>query len=722
MMESTAVMSGSQTVEVGGVSILFGLPSELVKVLQIKKLDLPMIWVCPSKFVSHGALMAEPEFPFYYYLFILGGTAKILKGEKIKIIGTRDQLARIRDILQTSLSNPSKEILRGWKIEEDLIEAQMKITEHFNRCPDGSLLTVDRAVEFIPIEDGVEIGNLSILAVGVNMFKVISPEGEINIDINIHQRPNPPLPNEIDPDFSLNRPKFGLISLSKCTSGFDKAGYTTAFMPVINSRFLMVDGCAWTSEAQQAVGVNSYEVDAYILSHVHGDHCSIYDKLVNGQRFKLITTYEIYRSFAYKASKVLGWSEESVMRIIDFIEVKPGEVFSWYGAEFHFFRTAHIVFTIGFKLLMEGKELVYFADSVWGDSLDDLCRLGVIFEKTRRTVQDAVKGVNKEIPDVLIMDAGIPPLHPSIEMISKTWKNERKANTFVTHRSVLPEGEKHLRLLYPGTQVELIPAPVADIGDISAVLYSPFASMLDPLWKNALISCKIRPIKKGEIVVEKGGQNDKFYIAVAGAYSVRDGDNSVIAILGTGDFFGEISLIRDVCCTATVKAETNGRLLEVAKDLFLEMVGKGGLRQWLENIHQFRSVFIQCGIAKDLGARVINEISQNVKVRKYRKGERIIAQGQYGKDVLFIASGKVSVEVDANGNGPKKIADIFKYQFFGEMSVFGSGVRNASVYATEDTEVLLIEEADFEKLKNKYPIVLSAFGTIIQERTGRSAL
>ena len=96
----------------------------------------------------------------------------------------------------------------------------------------------------------------------------------------------------------------------------------------------------------------------------------------------------------------------------------------------------------------------------------------------------------------------------------------------------------------------------------------------------------------GEVVVRQGEPADRFYVISAGSFavtqvSVKGSDAVALRQLGPDDVFGEIGLLQHSPRTATVTAETDGRLLALAGDRFLELVGSGpGLSSRLLDLYR----------------------------------------------------------------------------------------------------------------------------------------
>jgi CRP-like cAMP-binding protein len=78
-------------------------------------------------------------------------------------------------------------------------------------------------------------------------------------------------------------------------------------------------------------------------------------------------------------------------------------------------------------------------------------------------------------------------------------------------------------------------------------------------------------VEAGREIVREGEAGDRFYVIASGEVEVvKDGE--VINEEGPGEFFGEISLLRDVPRTATVRAKTDVELRALERDDFIAAV------------------------------------------------------------------------------------------------------------------------------------------------------
>jgi hypothetical protein len=76
----------------------------------------------------------------------------------------------------------------------------------------------------------------------------------------------------------------------------------------------------------------------------------------------------------------------------------------------------------------------------------------------------------------------------------------------------------------------------------------------------------------GQVVITEGDEGDRFYVVAEGVLDVTC-ERGSFAPVASGDFFGEIALLRDVPRTATVTAREETLLYALDRDSFLCAVG-----------------------------------------------------------------------------------------------------------------------------------------------------
>ncbi|NKB38611.1 MAG: cyclic nucleotide-binding domain-containing protein [Gammaproteobacteria bacterium] len=87
---------------------------------------------------------------------------------------------------------------------------------------------------------------------------------------------------------------------------------------------------------------------------------------------------------------------------------------------------------------------------------------------------------------------------------------------------------------------------------------------------------------KGEVVIKQGDPGDKYYIVQDGKCDVlrtppSGGEDLKLATLGVGDSFGEEALVSDSIRNATIVMASDGVLMELSKENFIELIKKPSL-------------------------------------------------------------------------------------------------------------------------------------------------
>ncbi|MBI3745123.1 MAG: MFS transporter [Chloroflexi bacterium] len=97
----------------------------------------------------------------------------------------------------------------------------------------------------------------------------------------------------------------------------------------------------------------------------------------------------------------------------------------------------------------------------------------------------------------------------------------------------------------------------------------------------ALAHMRERPVTTGEVIVRQGDPADRFYMIESGSFVVTQEASPgaapvTLRHLGVNQAFGELGLLNRAPRSATVTAEADGVLLELAGRDFLRLVGAGG--------------------------------------------------------------------------------------------------------------------------------------------------
>jgi CRP/FNR family transcriptional regulator len=119
---------------------------------------------------------------------------------------------------------------------------------------------------------------------------------------------------------------------------------------------------------------------------------------------------------------------------------------------------------------------------------------------------------------------------------------------------------------------------------------------------------------------------------------------------------------------------------------------------------------------RDFDQAELSEVAQLVSTRRLGKHQTIFREGDPGQTFYLILSGSVAIYRNAP-DGRETILSILKERdFFGEMSIFDTAVRAASVRTLTEVEVGVIERDDFLALIDRSPRIGRLLVIALSER------
>lgn len=203
-------------------------------------------------------------------------------------------------------------------------------------------------------------------------------------------------------------------------------------------------------------------------------------------------------------------------------------------------------------------------------------------------------------------------------------------------------------------------------------------------------------VKAGTVVIQQGDQNgDKFYVIENGCYSIAV-DGKIVAkydgnsTKGPKQNFGELALLYNQPRSATVKADTDGKLWCLDRMAFMKyMVGNADNQRG-----DFARFLTKNSLLGNLSSDAIDTLSEVFVAQQFKSGETIIAQGTQGNVFYLVYDGKVEV----HKKGLDKRPVLSRGDFFGERALLNDEPRNASIVAQTDCTCYALGKDDFKNL------------------------
>lgn len=668
LMKPTPLPRGGMIVLTSQGPVQFGAPPETIKDSMGTPEGVASVFVLTRDFFSYerGISFAEMEFPIYFNFF--------LKKQKARVVCTEEQKDRLCRFMQESLFGPSEIDLRaeisGSQEDNPWYPDLKREMSFFRRHPfDPSRpMVIEDLVDFhlFPGDVGaVEVDGLKIERLEDGCFKLTDPATskrgvKIPGGLSLPER----VPELDRRKFMFKPPVFGVTVLGS-GHGFDSKGKTTGFILWVNRRGIMVDppvdSTQWLLEREVATRC----VDSIILTHVHADHDGgTLQKALQADRIRLYTTPTIYHSFLRKSEAITGLPKERFHAVLEFHPVPIRQSVRINGARFVFNYNLHSIPTIRFEAWLGGKSLIYSSDTLNDpEHIDRLHKLGVLHDGRYEDLSD--------YPwhhDVIIHEAGIPPLHTSPERLAKLPAKVKK-NLYLVHttKEALPKGS-NLRMAPQGLSGTLR-IKVKQSSHYEAINWLQAMRAVEhfrnlPVEKSIEFLELVEPktFKPGELVMRHGDAGQYFYMILQGKAEVTSGEVEK-KIYGMYDYFGETSLILDIPRTADVKAISELKVLRMEKGDFLSFIRGTGI------FDQMARLFVNRGlkswplmdrhpILSSMNAAQRTELQSFMDLVQFEPGQVMLKQGKEPCVGFLVAQGNVEELVDQEVVATHKKGDL----------------------------------------------------------------
>ncbi len=130
------------------------------------------------------------------------------------------------------------------------------------------------------------------------------------------------------------------------------------------------------------------------------------------------------------------------------------------------------------------------------------------------------------------------------------------------------------------------------------------------------------------------------------------------------------------------------------------------------------SILRESDLFQGLTPSELDDLITHLRMIRTQKGFQIIRQGDSWDSFYLIISGKVSVKIK-KGSKIRKVAELGKGEFFGEMALLTQQPRNATITSEEISELLVLRKTEFDNILMKHPARAAKVRQAYQERMTR---
>jgi len=234
---------------------------------------------------------------------------------------------------------------------------------------------------------------------------------------------------------------------------------------------------------------------------------------------------------------------------------------------------------------------------------------------------------------------------------------------------------------------------------------------------------RVRSFPAGAVICRQGEFELDLCIVLSGRADVHD-DNGAGAELRTvyhaGSIFGELGAMGGRPRSFDVVAKEESRIFYIPRHAlkYLEINEKA--RTLLD--HRYRERAVRAMTAKlELFATVpesfIGELIPHCRIQRYDvRGVPVVQQGEEGDGFYIILDGFVQIVRQRTDAQRRVLAYLREGEYFGEISLLGSGIAWASALTAGKCELIKIDREGFRELCRRYPQTESAMRVVIARR------
>ncbi len=121
-------------------------------------------------------------------------------------------------------------------------------------------------------------------------------------------------------------------------------------------------------------------------------------------------------------------------------------------------------------------------------------------------------------------------------------------------------------------------------------------------------------------------------------------------------------------------------------------------------------------IFSELPDEALEKIEKTGTRKSFKKNDVILMEEESGTALFVIVTGKVKVARSSNDGREVILTILTDGDFFGEMAILDGLTRSATVVATEETELFMLQRNDFMNLLHEHPEISIV---LLQELTRR---
>ncbi len=242
-----------------------------------------------------------------------------------------------------------------------------------------------------------------------------------------------------------------------------------------------------------------------------------------------------------------------------------------------------------------------------------------------------------------------------------------------------------------------------------------FGQINSLVFRELMLGSNVLTPGAGDVIFARNDYTDTFFTVLDGEVHIELGEEADYRItVGTGQFFGEMSLLSGRRRSGTVCAGENCVLIESPRREINKTINS--FEQVKRTIdEQFIIRAIQTSFLPDASADELLSVAKSAQLNQFATDEALFCEGDVADNLHLIRSGSVAVSRMIGG---RQIVTSYVAagNYVGEMGLLGRTRRMATVSATVPTETISLDGDTFNKILGDNPALREKIQSTMSRR------
>ena len=187
-----------------------------------------------------------------------------------------------------------------------------------------------------------------------------------------------------------------------------------------------------------------------------------------------------------------------------------------------------------------------------------------------------------------------------------------------------------------------------------------------------------------------------------------------------GNFYGELGALGGLPRSVDVVAQGRAEIFYVPRYALKYIEINSEARAIIADRYRdlaVKATAIDLELFRGVPAEFVNQLAPKCEVLRYElRGIPLVNQGDPGDALYIVRDGFVQVVREEPDGSHRVLAYLRSGEYFGEMALFETGMRWASVLTAGKCELIKIKRDDFYELCREYPQILEQVRKVIDQR------